>query len=159
MALVLDGQLQYSSGGAPADNLIGHINSDGSSVGQQSATSVSAATIGFDLAAGYYFVTNNDHLTIGSYRMSDNALISTVQIGRDLNTPQGTDDDVVNALAVDPTTHTLYVGDWGQDTAHTGIVTVTYNASTGVLATNSAVLNPNGPGTDAYNPTTSYLLT
>jgi hypothetical protein len=56
--------------------------------------------------------------------------------------------DVVQALALDPFTNTLYVGDWGNDTDTTGVAAFTYDPATGLLT-------PNTTGSSATTITTT----
>ena len=53
-----------------------------------------------------------------------------------------------NALSIDSYNETLYVGLWGQDLAHTGVVKVLYNPLTGDLDTNN---------TAAYGTSGTYV--
>jgi hypothetical protein len=115
---------------------------------------IQSQTVGVDLAAGFYF-TVNSHLSIDSHSITNpSVVVDTVQIGNDLNTPSSADDDIVNALAVDPFTHTIYVGLWGQDLGHTGIVKVNYNTATGALDHTAAY----GTG-GVYANTQQFLIT
>ncbi|MBV9240880.1 MAG: hypothetical protein JO314_02630, partial [Acidobacteria bacterium] len=152
----LDGQLWFMNNGGPLDPITGHLNTDGNNVTQegQQLASDQGQTMAVDIAAGYYFCVCG-HLSIETHSVSNpSAIIDTVQIGNDLNTPSGADDDIVNALAVDPTTHTIYVGLWGQDLNHTGIVKVNYNTATGALD-HSAAYGTGG----VYANTQQFLIT
>lgn len=114
----------------------GFFNSDGSSVtlaGPFLGANVAphtAFSIGVDTAAGYFFIANSDHLSISSYKISNNTLVSTVIIANDFNTPSGFDDEIVQTVAVDPINHIVFAGRWGDTLAHTGIVKVSYNPTT-----------------------------
>src|SRR5262249_51836613 len=102
----ISGQVWYGANGGGTQLNVGHINSDGSNPTQQGNEAdpgeVSAKSVGIDLAAGYYFQTDNTtNRTISSYDYITGNVISTVQIG-DLAGAGTGDDDIVNALAVDP---------------------------------------------------------
>jgi 6-phosphogluconolactonase (cycloisomerase 2 family) len=156
------GQLWYVTVGGTADGITGHVNSDGSNVvqaGTQSGTD-QAWAIGIDLAAGFYFTISEG---VGAERVLEShsianpsVVISTIQIaspGPDNSFGDATD-DIINALVVDPYNDIVYVGLWGQDTAHTGIVKATYNPATGVIASNANY----GTG-GVYDGDTQYLIT
>ena len=152
---VLNGQLWYPVGGNSADTSVGHVNSDASNPTLLLPTLPEAqGSIGIDLPAGYYFSVSTDHLFIEAHRISDNVKVDEVQIANDLNNGSPTDDDLINALVVDPINKIIYVGLWGQDLAHTGIVKVTYTAATGALNHNAAY----GTG-GVYDADTPYLIT
>ena len=93
-----------------------------------------ALAIGVDTAAGYYFVANSDYTSISSYRISDNALISTVQISMH----RSANFELVNAVAVDPINHIVFANRWDTDLDHTGIVKISYDPMTGVLDATAA---------------------
>ncbi len=154
MAGILDGQLWFIANGATADVVTGHVNSDGSNVTQEGvqAADHQSQTVAVDLAAGFYFTITGQFLEARSIT-NPAVIIDSVQIGNPAG-PGTADDDIVNAVAIDPFTHTLYVGLWGQDLAHTGIVVVDYNTSTGALDHNAAY------GTNSvYDNNTPYLIT
>src|SRR5438045_3100539 len=153
MAGTLDGQLWYIANGGPLDADTGHVNSDGSNVVQEGVQPTQSVALAIDLAAGYYF-TITGHMFLETRSITNpSVVISSVQIGNPA--AAGTaDDDIVNGLALDPFTHTIYVGLWGQDAAHTGIVVVNYNTATGVLDPNAAY----GSGS-RYDANTTYLIT
>ena len=108
VAGTLDGQLWFIGNGLTADVVTGHVNSDGSNVTQEGvqAADHQSQTAAFDLAAGFYF-TVTGHLSIESRSITNPAVIvDTVQIGNEAG-PGTFDDDIINALAVDPFTHTI----------------------------------------------------
>jgi VCBS repeat-containing protein len=118
----------------------GHLNTDGNAITPagpflNAAGVVTGFNIAVDQAAGYFFVGNSDCLTISSYRISDNSLAETLQVG-DTNGAGTLDDDLVCAVAVDPNNHVLYVNRW--DFSDTGIVRITYNPANGDLNNNGA---------------------
>ncbi|MGB9365254.1 MAG: hypothetical protein WCE79_04490, partial [Xanthobacteraceae bacterium] len=150
------GQYWTVIGGAPADTSSSHVNNDGSNtVLETPVFTEGQGSIGLDLPAGYYFTVSTDHLFIESHRISDGAKVDEVQIGNPLNAGPG-DDDIVNALVVDARNEIIYVGLWGQDLAHTGIVKVLYNPLTGDLDTDNTATY--GTGT-TYDGNTNYLIT
>jgi hypothetical protein len=155
MAGTLDGQLWFINTGGPADATTGHVNSDGSNVVQEGAQAASdqSEAVGIDLAAGFYFTINHAAGTLQTRSISNpSVVISSVQIANPAGPGTG-DDDLINALAVDPYTHTVYVGLWGQERLHTGIVEVSYNTTTGALDPNAAY----GTGS-VYDSNTPYLI-
>src|SRR5689334_13570067 len=104
MAGTLDGQLWFINNGGPLDGDTGHVNSDGGNVVQAGVQPIQSVNFGIDLAAGYYF-TITGHLTLQIRSIANpSVVLDSVQIGNDLNTPSAGDDDIVNALAVDPFT-------------------------------------------------------
>jgi hypothetical protein len=130
----LDGQLWFVSGGNPSDTSAGHINSDASNPTLLSPTLPEAqGSIGLDLPAGYYFTVSTDHPFIEAHRISDNFKVDEVQIG-DAAGAGPADDDIVNALAVDPINEFIYVGKWGQTLAQSATIrrpvfSITYSRS------------------------------
>ena len=140
--MTVTGQLWYTTLDAGDGQLAGYFNSDGSSITQVGPTSQAGLMIGVDTAAGYYFIVNGDFTSISSYRISDNALISTVQVS---DSSLG---ELTDALAVDPTNHVLFAGRWDTDLDHTGIVKINYDPMTGVL-----------DATAAFDQTPSFLVT
>jgi Domain of unknown function (DUF4347) len=136
LAGTLDGQLWYINQGGSADAITGHLNSDGNNItpvgNQNTGTAHESDAVAVDIAAGFYFTVSSDQLHIEARSISDPAtIIDSVEVGNPASGPAS--QDLINAIAIDPTTHTLYVGLWGQDDAHTGIVVVNYNTATGAL--------------------------
>jgi Ca2+-binding RTX toxin-like protein len=123
----ITGQLWYTTLDLGDKHLTGYFNSDGTFITQVGPTSVSALAIAVDTAAGYYFVANSDNTSISSYRISDNALIATIQIG---NASLG---EIVSAITIDPINHVVFANRWDTDLNHTGIVKISYDPMTGVL--------------------------
>ena len=140
--LTITGQLWYTTIDLGSNQLAGYFNSDGTSITQVGSTGDTALAIAVDTAAGYYFVANADGTSISSYRISDNSLIGTVQIG---DSSLG---ELVNAIAVDPVNHVVFANRWDSDTDHTGIVKISYNPTTGAL-------DP----TAAFDQTPTFLVT
>lgn len=140
--MTVTGQLWYTTLDSGDGQLAGYFNSDGSSITQVGPTSQAGLTIGVDTAAGYYFIVNGDFTSISSYRINDNALISTIQVS---DSSLG---ELTNALAVDPTNHVLFAGRWDTDLDHTGIVKINYDPMTGML-----------DATAAFDQTPSFLVT
>ena len=151
LAGTISGQLWFGANGGGTRSTVGHVNSDTSNPTQQGNESdpgeVQSKSVGIDLAAGYYFQTDDTtNRTISSYDYVTGNVISTVQIGN-LAGAGTADDDIVNALAVDPLHNTIYVGKWGQTSALSGIIKLTYNTSTGVL-----------DATAAYNSSPNFIV-
>ena len=124
--MTITGQLWYTTLDLGDKQVAGYLNSDGTSITQVGPTGDTALAIGVDTAAGYDFVASADGTSINSYRISDNALIATVQIG---NASLG---ELVNAIAVDPINHIVFANRWDTDSTHTGIVKISYDPMTGV---------------------------
>ena len=140
--MTISGQLWYTTLDLGDKQVAGYLNSDGTSITQVGPTGDTALAIGVDTAAGYYFVASADGTSINSYRISDNALIATVQIG---NASLG---ELVNAIAVDPINHVVFANRWDTDLDHTGIVKISYDPMTGVL-----------DATAAFDQSPSFLIT
>lgn len=136
------GQLWYGVGlGQTADNVTGHINSDGSSPTMPlRGGGFLRIDVAVDPAAGFYWVidpttgstfgtpsSDPTALNLIEYRISDNAQVATLKIG------DSADQDEVNSMAIDPINHILYVAEWGVDQAHSGISKVSYNPTTGAM--------------------------
>ena len=140
--MTISGQLWYTTLDLGDKQVAGYLNSDGTSITQVGPTGDTALAIGVDTAAGYYFVASADGTSINSYRISDNSLIATVQIG---NASLG---ELVNAIAVDPINHIVFANRWDTDLDHTGIVKISYDPMTGVL-----------DATAAFDQSPSFLIT
>ncbi len=121
-------------------------------------------SVAVDTAAGLVFsVGIGDH---GSYdafsvhNLNTGALISTTEFGVD--TGSVNTDDIVQAVAINPYTDTLYVGDWGTTLANTGVREFTYNPSNGALtpvATNGGFLFTASQISSYVNANAFYLDT
>ena len=130
------GQLWYGTGlGNPI--VAGHFNSDGSNlVTVHTNANIPLIDVAVDTAAGFYWVVDSttgtgtgdtNACSIIEYRLSNNSQVAVLQIG------DPTTFDLVQDLVVDPTNHILYVEEWGIDQAHSGIMKVTYNPTTGAM--------------------------
>jgi Domain of unknown function (DUF4347) len=102
-------------------------------------------SVAVDTAAGLVFSVGigdaGSYDAFSVHNLYTGALISTTEFGA--NTGSAATDDVVQALAINPFTHTLYVGDWGTTLANTGVREFTYNPANGALtpvATNGGFL-------------------
>ena len=108
----------------------GGFNSTTAPGGNGNETSVAV-----DTAAGLVFSVgignNGSYDAFSVHNLNTGALISTTEFGA--NTGSALTDDVVQALAIDPFTHTLFVSDWGIDNSTTGVREYSYNTSTGAL--------------------------
>jgi hypothetical protein len=136
-----DGQIYFRINQA-SDVQLGNINSDGTARhtiytggGFNTGTNGNETSVAVDTAAGLVFSVGIGNT--GSYdafsvhNLNTGALISTTEFGP--NTGSAANDDVVQALTINPFTHKLYVGDWGTDTAQTGIREFTYTPGSGAL--------------------------
>jgi hypothetical protein len=93
------------------------------------ATPTNETAVAVDTAAGLVFsvgIGNNGSFdAVSVHNLKTGALIETIEFGA--NTGSVFTDDVVQALALDPFTNTLYVGDWGLDSGTTGVAAFTYD--------------------------------
>jgi len=123
------------------------------------------ATIAVDPAAGLVFTNGQGVANSGVYNAvvvhsaTTGAVLTTVPFGPNdgnINT-----DDVVNAVAINPFTNTLLVGDWGTDNAHTGVREFTYTASGALtpVATNGGFLFTAAQTTQYTDALAMYLDT
>lgn len=140
--MTISGQFWYTTLDSDPNDVAGYLNSDGTFITPVGSTSQPALAIAVDTAAGYYFVANSDGTSVSSYRISDNALIGTVQVG------DASLGEIVNAVAVDPVNHILFANRWDTDLDHTGIVKISYDPSAGTL-------DP----TAAFDQSPAFLLT
>jgi VCBS repeat-containing protein len=116
-ASALDGQLWYvTRGGVASDDVVGHLNSDGSGIAHQNSTPV-YNDVGVDTAAGLYFTVDGSDLS--SHLTADGSVPTggTVPAGGDQYT----------ALAVDTVNHLIYVGVTCSSPDETGIAIFTYD--------------------------------
>lgn len=121
-----------------SDDRVGRVNTDGSdpTIVVVDPNSANCETVGVDSSNNLYF---------GFW--SDGTLRSGSVAGGQLQSIQITDvalDDEVNAFAVDPTNHIIYVGLWGADPSGADLIEVTYNP------TNGEMVSP-------YNPVTGKI--
>jgi VCBS repeat-containing protein len=91
-------------------------------------------SVGLDGANGLYFIFGRDGFVRDGHIENDIETGHASEIAS-VNTVYGSgaNADVVNALAVDPLNHIVYVGHWGQTDALTGIFELQYNPTTGAL--------------------------
>src|SRR5215472_3661245 len=156
------------TGGPPPQNIGLHNGNE------QSVAVDTAAGLVFSVGVGKSTDTtapiNNSFDAISVFNHNTGQLIETIEFGP--NTGDANTDDIVQALTLDPFTHTLYVGDWGTDTAHTGVARFTYNPLTGILtpstsgtgSTQITTTQPNGSSvlstaSGIYQFTSSQLTT
>ena len=128
-------------------------------------------TVAVDTAAGFSFTVgigkstgaSNSYDAFSVHNIRTGALIETVEFGP--NTGSALTDDVVQAVTINPITHTVYVGDWGTDLAHTGIAVFTYNPSTGIVTPSSTgtgstqITTTIGASSTVTTPSGIYLFT
>ncbi|MGA2042815.1 MAG: DUF4347 domain-containing protein [Roseiarcus sp.] len=151
----------------------GSVGSDGS--GESTFSSSGAAgfynqDVAVDLSSGLYFAINedgadgNDSVTLEVGNSTTGALLQSLS----LNPGGASSDYVINALAVDPVHHFIYVGVWGDGTADSGIIKLSYNPSTGVLNSGNSIFSggviapsyyvvSNSTGSSFTNPGSLYL--
>jgi hypothetical protein len=159
------------------DVQLGDINSSGTGLhtiytggGIQSSPSPGGngneTSVAVDTAAGLVFSVGKGNAgsfdAFSVHNLYTGALIETVAFGP--NTGSANTDDVVQALTIDPYTHTLYVGDWGTTTATTGVAEFTYNPANGLVTpagpNGSTALTESFPGNPTVTTTTGgYLFT
>ena len=85
--------------------------------GFDTGTTGNETSVAIDTAAGRYFsvgIGDTGSYDAFSVHNLKGALISTTEFGQ--NTGSVNTDDIVQALAINPITDTLYVGDWGVNT-------------------------------------------
>ncbi len=111
-------------------------------------SNVDIGSVGLDGANGLYFFYGHDGLLRDGHIENDVETGSSSEFSS-VNMVFGTgfNADVVNALAVDPINHIIFVGHWGQTDALTGIYEVQYNPTTGALtspfnATSDTITDP-----------------
>jgi hypothetical protein len=147
----LDGQLFYLISNGP-DSQAAHVNSDGSNATTFYANN-SESTIAVDTAAGLIFTTNAAN---GAFE--DTITVHSATTGAVIGTPlvlgPGGGNDIVTALTIDPYTHTLYVGDWGNDASTTGVKTISYDPLTGALTDNGFLFTAAQTQSDPNDVTT-----
>jgi VCBS repeat-containing protein len=138
-AAVVGGQLWYGLEDISNSGL-DHIDSDdaGHAVSDVPTTgggaNVDIGSVGLDGADGLYFIYGRDGLLRDGHIENDLETNSASELSS-VNMVFGTgfNADVVNALAVDPINHIVYIAHWGQTDALTGIFEVQYNPTTGAL--------------------------
>ncbi|GEM_PF-2166319 len=110
----------------------GHAVSDVPTTG--GGANVDIGSVGLDGANGLYFIYGRDGLLRDGHIENDLETNSASELSS-VNMVFGTgfNADVVNALAVDPLNHIVYIAHWGQTDALTGIFEVQYNPVTGAL--------------------------
>ena len=159
LTAAITGQLWFGAEGATgtnpngqSDEQIGHINSDGSSrlpadINLEGAGDPGFQAVGLDTAAGLYFALVADgrlvsgHIT-NSLQTNESTQTSTTvnsHTGGDVQTeykpgPTNADNDEVNAFAVDPVHHIIYLDLFGQTANTTAIIKITYDPATGLMS-------------------------
>src|ERR1700722_13165940 len=124
------GAIDNTSSSTPQTVYIGGGNTSGNPNTLANETSVAV-----DTAAGLVFSVGigngGSYDAFSVHNLNTGALIETVEFGP--NTGSANNDDIVQALALNTATDTLYVGDWGGDTTTTGVAEFTYNPHTGIV--------------------------
>ncbi|MGZ6993336.1 MAG: DUF4347 domain-containing protein, partial [Ilumatobacteraceae bacterium] len=164
-----------------SDDQTGAINNTGATATHQSvyfgggntsspspvAPPTNETSIAVDTAAGLVFSVGigntGSYDAVSAHNLKTGALIETIEFGA--NTGSVFTDDVVQALALNPFTNTLYVGDWGLDASTTGVAAFTYDPATGLLTPitsgNSAttITTTTGAGSTTTTAAGIYLFT
>ncbi|HEY4941733.1 MAG TPA: Ig-like domain-containing protein, partial [Rhizomicrobium sp.] len=124
-----------------------HVDSDGT--GHDAADRPTNhnvfSNVGLDSASGLYFAFNRDNTLRDGHITNDQESGQASEIQQiDQVFGTGVDADEVNALAVDPINHIVFLGLFGQSDQYTGILEITYNPATGAM-------------TSPYNGTTGVV--
>jgi len=130
------GQLWFGGEGVSADDGLFHIDSDtaGRDVADLTTAHVSFENVGLDPADGLYFGITADGFLRSGHITNDQETGEASQTATvDMIFGSGVSADEVQALAVDPLNHIIFVGLWGQDDNSTSILEVQYNPATGAL--------------------------
>jgi VCBS repeat-containing protein len=121
-----------------SDDQVGHIDSDGGgrspALVNTEGVSQGFQSVGLDTSAGLFFALDGDH-TLRSARFSTSNQSGEAQQIQETQTQfgTGTSADEVNAIAVDPVNHIIYVEIFGQTDNTTALVKVTYDPVTGAF--------------------------
>ena len=113
-----------------------HIDSDaaGYDVADHPTNGQVFANVGLDPADGFYFGYDRDGSLRDGHITNDQETGQTSEIQEvDMVFGTGFSADEVNAIAVDPLNHIVFVGLWGQTDNTTSILEVQYNPGTGAL--------------------------
>jgi VCBS repeat-containing protein len=128
------GQLWYGDDDLGGHTGLNHIDTDAAGTDVADNTGVTFASMGLDGADGLYFGYTRDGLLRDGHITNDVEGGTASQIASvDMVFGSGVSADEVNAIAVDPLNHIIFVGLWGQTDQYTGILEVQYNPATGAL--------------------------
>ena len=135
-----------------SDDHVGHIDSDAG--GRDTAlintegVQQGFQAVGLDTSAGLYFALDGDHTLRSGHMTATHQSGETSQI-QETQTQfgSGVNADEVNALAVDPVNHIVYVEIFGQTDNTTALVKVVYDPTTGTFTypyntTNGTITDP-----------------
>ncbi len=159
LSSTVDGQIWLGIGStSPTENPFGYINPAGGSptnVDNSSGPNDDfLAQLSLDTVDGLYFGLDNG-VTRGA-AVED--LVSGVMSAgfEDTAFNLGNGINAVNAIAVDPANHVIYLGVWGSSESgsdtNSGIVKVSYNPTTGVINNGTNIA-------DSFGVLTSYMIT
>jgi VCBS repeat-containing protein len=113
-----------------------HVDTDaaGYDVADHPTSGGVIASMALDGADGLYFAYGRDEFLRSGHITNDieSGQASEIQ-ETDMVFGTGANADEVNAIAIDPLNHILFVGLFGQSDQYTGILEVTYNPTTGAL--------------------------
>ncbi|HWA92343.1 MAG TPA: Ig-like domain-containing protein [Rhizomicrobium sp.] len=154
-----------------SDDHVGHIDSD--TAGRETALINTEGVqqgfqcVGLDTSAGLYFALCGDHTLRSGHLTTTHQAGESSQI-QETQTQfgSGVSADEVNAFAVDPVNHIIYIEVFGQHSSTTAILKTTYDpttgaftypydASTGTITDNSKVLFTNASTGHALNDVTA----
>ena len=130
------GQLWFGGQGITTDNQLGHIDSDGAArdVADLPSSHVAFQNVGLDAANGLYFGITADGFLRDGHITNDQETNQASEIQAiDMTFGAGLSADQVQALAIDPLNHLIFVGLRGQSDNTTSILEVQYNPTTGAL--------------------------
>ena len=136
--VAVGGQLWYGVDNA-ANTGLDHIDTDGAGkdVAEHDTSGADFASMAVDGADGFYFGYTRDGLLRIGHITNDVETGQASEIQEILIQHQvaghPASNDEVNAIAVDPLNHIIFVGLWGQADQYTGILEVQYDPSTGAL--------------------------
>jgi VCBS repeat-containing protein len=134
-AVAIGGQLWFGTNDFANTNL-DHIDTDGAGqdVADHQTSGAAFDSVAIDGACGFYFGITSDGLLRSGHITNDQETGEASQISAiDVVFGTGGSADEIQALAIDPLNHILFVGLWGQHDATTGILEFTYNPTTGVV--------------------------
>ena len=113
---------------------VDHVDSDaaGHDIADLPGTDISS--VGLDGADGFYFAMGRDGFLRDGHITNDQEVGTGSQVATtDMVFNNGGSSDEVNAFAVDPINHIVFVGLFDQQDQYTGIAEVRYDPSTGAL--------------------------
>ena len=128
------GQLWFGGVGVGSDNQLGHVDGDGAARDVSDLPHVAFQNVGLDPANGLYFGITADGFLRDGHITNDQETNQASEIQAvDVTFGSGSTADNVQALAVDPLNHIIFVGLRGQSDNTTSILEVQYNPTTGLM--------------------------